>query len=80
MSEGGTTLAGQYLPASYKITMNMNVVHFDKDCFREDAELFRPERGIDNDGKPVANMGRHDITFGTGPRTLSREELVSARM
>ena len=48
--------------------LNPNVVHFDKECFGEDAEEFVPERWLQADEKKVAYMARHEIGFGTGPR------------
>ena len=66
---GGVTLpGGQYLPGGYHVTINPNVVHFDKECFGEDAEHFRPERWIENDEESIKNMERHLIGFGKGPR------------
>ena len=66
---GGVKLpGGQYLPGGYQVTMNANVVHFDKCCFGEDAEVFRPERWLDQDSETIKVMERHLIGFGKGPR------------
>jgi hypothetical protein len=40
--EGGATIAGRYFPGGYKVVLNPNVVHFDRECFGEDAEEFVP--------------------------------------
>lgn len=74
---GGATVAGRYLPGGVKVTMNTQAVHFDKNTFREDAETFRPERWIDNDPKTVANMGRAEFSFGTGPRVCLGKHVSS---
>lgn len=66
---GGVTLpGGQYLPGDFHVTINPNVVHFDQECFGDDAERFRPERWIENDEESIKNMERHLIGFGKGPR------------
>lgn len=67
-SGGVTLLGGQYLPGGYQVMINPNVVHFDKSCFGEDAEVFRPERWIDNSHETIKNMERHLVGFGKGPR------------
>lgn len=66
--EGGATIAGRYFPGGYKVILNPNVVHFDTECFGEDAEEFVPERWLQAGEKKVAHMARHEIGFGTGPR------------
>lgn len=64
----GAMIDGVFLPGRTRVTMNMNVVHFDTRCFGVDAEVFRPERWIEADAERVKEMGRSEFTFGTGPR------------
>jgi len=66
--KGGATIAGRYFPEGYKVTCNQNAVHFDKECFGEDAEEFVPERWLREDEARTRYMARHDMGFGLGPR------------
>jgi cytochrome P450 len=68
VTKGGAAVAGRYFPGGYKVISNPNVVHFDRECFGEDAKEFVPERWLQADEKKVVHMARHEIGFGTGPR------------
>jgi cytochrome P450 len=66
--KGGAVIAGRYFPEGYRVIMNQNVVHFDKECFGKDAEQFIPERWLRDGKEQTASMARHDMGFGLGPR------------
>jgi cytochrome P450 len=74
--EGGLELSdGTVLPPGVKVGMNAWVVHRDKIIYGQDADSFRPERWLREDGEVeevyeerLANMKRHDLTYGAGKR------------
>jgi cytochrome P450 len=43
-------------------------VHHDRDCFGEDADIFRPERWLTDDTERVIAMERASLGFGSGKR------------
>lgn len=49
--EGGVTIAGQYIPAGTIVGVNSWVMHANKSVYGEDAESFRPERWLDEEGE-----------------------------
>ena len=65
---GGAEIAGRWYPGGYKVSMNANVVHFDKKVFGEDSEHFVPERWLRTDDEGRARMERAILTFGAGAR------------
>lgn len=65
---GGIELAGKFIPAGYRVGVNPAVVHFDKDAFGEDSDLYRPERWLVSTEKWKA-MDRSMLIFGAGTRT-----------
>jgi cytochrome P450 len=74
--DSGLELAdGTILPPGLKVGMNAWVVHRDKNVYGQDADSFRPERWLQEEEEVeeeyqerVANMKRHDFTFGAGKR------------
>jgi len=50
------------------VIWNMYVMHRRKDLFGEDAEEFRPERWIDQDGVKGLRIGWEYVPFHGGPR------------
>lgn len=68
---------GTFLPAGTQVGMNSWVVHQDKNTYGQDAAIFNPDRWLKHDEdedekmyqERVANMKRHDLTFGSGKRT-----------
>jgi cytochrome P450 len=88
--KGGAVISGRYFPEGYKVIINSNAVHFDKECklvpdhciptshfpgFGEDAEEFVPERWLRHDEKTTAYMSRHDMGFGIGKRRCLGEKV-----
>ena len=74
--EGGLALDdGRHIPAGTIIGMNAWVVHGDQSVYGQDAESFRPERWLQEEGETEAEFeGRKkamkdaDLTFGAGNR------------
>jgi cytochrome P450 len=66
--QGGIELAGKYIPAGYRIGMNPAVVHYDKNVFGQDSDVYRPERWLVSTEEWKA-MDRNMLIFGAGTRT-----------
>lgn len=63
------------------VVWNMYVMHRRKDLFGEDAEEFRPERWIDQDGVKGLRIGWEYLPFHGGPRVcIGREWPHAAEM
>ncbi len=63
---GGAAISNFYFPAGYRVGINGAVVHYDKDVFGPDADVFNPDRWIEGD---AVLMERTMIQFGGGTRT-----------
>lgn len=66
---GGVKVCGVFLPEGTEVGCNAWTVHHDKEVFGEDADIFRPERWLDEDEERVKNMERCNFVFGAGSRT-----------
>lgn len=55
---GGLEIDGEYCLGDTEVAVNGWVLHRDKDTFGQDAESYRPERWLENDGK-AKEMERH---------------------
>jgi cytochrome P450 len=64
---GGATISGEYFPAGITVGCNPYVIHRNRSVFGEDADVFRPERWLDE--KRAKEMDKYIITFGGGNRT-----------
>jgi len=64
----GAEICGRFFPGGYTVIMNANAVNFDKGVFGEDSEQFIPERWFRDGERGAANMERHMLQFGYGPR------------
>lgn len=60
--------------------MNGNVVQFDKNVFGADADEFIPERWLRDGDAGAANMERHILTFGYGPRICIGKHITMTEM
>ena len=68
VSEGGMNLYGMHAPAGTEIGANPYVVQRNKAVFGEDADLFRPERWLEDEAK-AAYMEKYILSWGYGART-----------
>jgi cytochrome P450 len=65
---GGAMIAGTWLPGGTVVGCHPTIVHHDRDCFGEDADIFRPERWLTDDTERVIAMERASLGFGSGKR------------
>uniref|UniRef100_A0A0B7BQ04 Cytochrome P450 n=1 Tax=Arion vulgaris TaxID=1028688 RepID=A0A0B7BQ04_9EUPU len=72
------TLRGYNVPKGAYILPNLDSVLFDKTTWGEDADNFRPERFIDNNGK--LNVPEQFIPFSTGRRVCLGEALAKMEL
>jgi len=62
---GGAEIDGTWLPEGTSVAVNGWVLHRDKKVFGEDAELFRPERWLEDENS-AKKMERYMFQFGGG--------------
>ena len=60
VNSDGAVLEGKWYPQGTKVAVNSWVVHRDKDIFGDDAEIFRPERWLENKERSKV-MDRHMV-------------------
>lgn len=66
--QGGVELCGQYIPEGTVVGCNAWTVHRDKNVFGQNADVFRPERWIDEDPARLRYMDNLNFAFGAGAR------------
>ncbi|KAH8807907.1 cytochrome P450 [Xylogone sp. PMI_703] len=66
--KGGATISDVFFPENTIVGMNSWVAHYNKSVFGEDADVFRPERWLEDQDR-AARMERYWIPFGHGSRT-----------
>lgn len=64
----GATVAGTWLPGGTVIGCHPTIVNHDRECFGEDADIFRPERWLSDNTERVIAMERASLGFGSGKR------------
>ncbi|THW34272.1 cytochrome protein [Aureobasidium pullulans] len=72
--DGGTTVAGMYLPQGSVVGVNTWIAHRNQTVFGPDADTFRPERWLQDDKVQLSRMEAYYLPssclqFGTGSRT-----------
>lgn len=65
---GGVSLCDEFIPEGTVIGCNAWTIHQDKGVFGEDADVFRPERWIDNSEETIRRMEALSFHFGAGNR------------
>ena len=65
---GGALVAGTWLPGGAVVGCHPVLVHEDRNCFGEDADVFRPERWLTDDTEKLIAMERASLGFGSGKR------------
>ncbi|KAK7729398.1 hypothetical protein SLS53_009248 [Cytospora paraplurivora] len=61
----GAELDGEFIPGGVSVAVNGWVLHRDKSIFGEDADIYRPERWLD-DEESAKRMDRYMFQFGGG--------------
>ncbi|KAJ9299754.1 hypothetical protein DTO271G3_2638 [Paecilomyces variotii] len=81
--ESGLSANGHYIPKGVKVGMNPWVTSSNRDVFGPDAEVFRPDRWLQQVDETDANcearrkwMNRSDLTFGAGSRVCIGKNLA----
>ncbi|KAF4462515.1 Pisatin demethylase [Fusarium albosuccineum] len=64
---GGMELSGHYFPEGTEVGVNAWVLHYSKDIYGPDPQVFRPERWIGDEKTSI--MGSMMFAFGAGSRT-----------
>jgi cytochrome P450 len=67
VSDGGIEIDGKHVPAGTEIGANLYVVHRDKGIFGKDADVFRPERWLEDEQRAKL-MDKYILTWGYGSR------------
>jgi cytochrome P450 len=49
--KGGAVIEGRWFPGGTRVGVNAWVVHKDREMFGADADIFRPERFLEKEGK-----------------------------
>lgn len=63
----GDYLDGKFVPGGTQIGYCAWGVHRNREIFGDDADLFRPDRWLEEDEEKLADMNRiHDLVFGSG--------------
>ncbi|VUC25700.1 unnamed protein product [Clonostachys rosea] len=76
---GGTTLAGQYFDSGTVVGINSWVAHANQDVYGADANIFRPERWLE-DSELVKRRESYFMTFGQGSRTCIGKNISMMEM
>ena len=67
VSKGGMVLNGIFVPEKTEIGANPYIIHRDKAVFGDDADIFRPERWLEDPDK-VREMDKYTLAWGYGAR------------
>ena len=65
--KGGIQLGGHWVPEGTEIAANPYVIHRNQDVFGADAEVFRPERWLEDPARRKM-MTKYSLAFGYGSR------------
>ncbi|KAK4554665.1 hypothetical protein LTR86_008167 [Recurvomyces mirabilis] len=76
--KGGASISDHFIPGGTTVIVNANAIHMDKTIFGEDADVFNPDRWLDE--KRAAVMARHDMSFGYGPRICVGRHITMVEM
>jgi len=68
-------LEGKQIPPGTEVACNPWITHRDKEIYGEDAEIWRPERWLENNGEAGTVLEKYDLSLGYGSRICLGRDL-----
>ena len=75
VSDGGMVFDGLLAPKGTEVTCNPYCLHRDTTLYGEDANVFRPERWLENEERAKL-FSKYSFTFGYGPRACLGKDIA----
>ncbi|QSZ30214.1 hypothetical protein DSL72_004736 [Monilinia vaccinii-corymbosi] len=67
---------GKVIPIGTEVTCSPYLTNRDKDIYGEDADIFRPERWLEEDGAKAKMFDKYNFTWGYGSRICLGKDLA----